>query len=106
MPICFSTYADPKTSRLDLGGAAQGARLRERLLRDRRQPRRRREARAITSAGASIVDPRGTILAEAGMEKAGLLVAEIDLDDVDKARSSFPGGAIAGLDLYGNLEPA
>ena len=50
-----------------------------------------------------IVDPRGTILADAGTEREGLLVAEIDLDEVRKARKDFPWWRDRRPELYGAL---
>jgi predicted amidohydrolase len=56
---------------------------------------------------SAIVNPLGgRIMIQAGMEKPELLVAEIDLDDVDKARRSLPWWRDRRPDLYGNLEPA
>ena len=55
---------------------------------------------------SAIVNPLGgRIMLQAGMETPELLVAEIDLDDVDKARRSLPWWRDRRPDLYGNLDP-
>ena len=56
---------------------------------------------------SAIVNPLGgRIMKQAGMEAPELLVAAIDLDDVDKARHSLPWWRDRRPDLYGNLDPA
>lgn len=56
---------------------------------------------------SAIVNPvGGRIMKQAGMDKDELLVAEIDVDDVDKARRSLPWWRDRRPDLYGNLDPA
>jgi N-carbamoylputrescine amidase len=50
-----------------------------------------------------VVDPRGTIVAEAGTQEAQLLTATIDLDDVTAARAKFPWWRDRRPDLYGPL---
>jgi N-carbamoylputrescine amidase len=55
---------------------------------------------------SAIVNPLGgRIMKQAGMDGPELLVAEIDLDDVDKARRSLPWWRDRRADLYGNLDP-
>ena len=49
------------------------------------------------------VDPRGSIVCEAGTEDAELLVAQIDLDDVVVARKKFPWWRDRRPDLYAPL---
>jgi predicted amidohydrolase len=56
---------------------------------------------ATTFGGYSAVsDPWGTLLVEGGMEP-DLLVATLELDEVDRARRTFPFLADRRLDLYG-----
>jgi len=56
---------------------------------------------------SAIVNPLGgRIMKQATMDGPELLVAEIDLDDVDKARRSLPWWRDRRPDLYGNLDPA
>ena len=56
---------------------------------------------------SAIVSPLGgRIIKQATMDGPELLVAEIDLDDVDKARRSLPWWRDRRPDLYGNLDPA
>jgi N-carbamoylputrescine amidase len=56
---------------------------------------------------SAIVNPLGgRIMKQAGMQAPELLVAAIDLDDVDKARRSLPWWRDRRPDLYGNLDPA
>jgi N-carbamoylputrescine amidase len=55
---------------------------------------------------SAIVNPLGgRIMKQAGMEAPELLVAAIDLDDIDKARNSLPWWRDRRPDLYGNLDP-
>ena len=55
---------------------------------------------------SAIVNPLGgRIMKQATMDGPELLVAEIDLDDVDKARRSLPWWRDRRPDLYGNLDP-
>ena len=55
---------------------------------------------------SAIVSPLGgRIIKQATMDGPELLVAEIDLDDVDKARRSLPWWRDRRPDLYGNLDP-
>ena len=55
---------------------------------------------------SAIVNPLGgRIMTQATMDGPELLVAEIDLDDVDKARRSLPWWRDRRPDLYGNLDP-
>ena len=56
---------------------------------------------------SAIVNPLGgRIMKQAGMEAPELLVAAIDLDDVEEARRSLPWWRDRRPDLYGNLDPA
>ena len=56
--------------------------------------------------GFAIVNPLGgRIMKQASMDGPELLVTEIDLDDVDKARRSLPWWRDRRPDLYGNLDP-
>ena len=50
-----------------------------------------------------LVDPRGTVVAEAGMDQPELLVRGIDLDEVSAARKKFPWWRDRRPDLYGML---
>jgi predicted amidohydrolase len=55
---------------------------------------------------STIVNPLGgRIMKQAAMEGPELLVAELDLGDVDKARRSLPWWRDRRPDLYGSLEP-
>jgi predicted amidohydrolase len=56
---------------------------------------------------SAVVSPLGgRIIKQAGMQAPELLVTEIDLYDVDKARRSLPWWRDRRPDLYGNLDPA
>jgi len=44
-------------------------------------------------------------MTQATMDGPELLVAEIDLDDINKARRSLPWWRDRRPDLYGNLDP-
>jgi len=55
---------------------------------------------------SAIVNPLGgRIIKQATMDGPELLITEIDLDDVDKARRSLPWWRDRRPDLYGNLDP-
>lgn len=58
------------------------------------------------TGGAMIINPEGKIIAQ-GDEEEEIVMAEIDLDDVDKARKAFPYFRDRRPELYGRLlQPA
>jgi len=102
MPICYSTYADPK-HRASIWEVPLRARAYENgcfvVAANRVGP----EGARNHLGRSLIVDPRGTILADAGGENAGLLATEIDLEDVRRARKDFPWWRDRRPDLYGDV---
>jgi N-carbamoylputrescine amidase len=99
MPICYSTYSDPK-HRAGIWPVPLRARAYENgafvVAANRVGPEgeRRHLGRSM------IVDPRGAVIAEAGDEKEELLVATLDLGEVATARRDFPWWRDRRPDLY------
>lgn len=102
MPICYSVYSDPEhrdaTWELPLRARAfeNGAFV--------------VAANKVGTEGvrehlgrSMIVDPRGTIVAEAGRTEEALVVLGIDLDEVGAQRKRFPWWRDRRPDLYGEL---
>jgi N-carbamoylputrescine amidase len=102
MPICYSTYADPK-HRASIWEVPLRARAYENGCFVVAANRVGVEGPRHHLGRSMVVDPRGTILAEAGTEGEELLVAEIDLDEVRRARVDFPWWRDRRPDLYGAL---
>jgi predicted amidohydrolase len=102
MPICYSTYADPK-HRASIWEVPLRARAYENGCFVVAANRVGVEGPRHHLGRSMVVDPRGTILAEAGTEAEELLVAEIDLEDVRRARKDFPWWRDRRPDLYGAL---
>jgi N-carbamoylputrescine amidase len=102
MPICYSTYADP-AHRASIWEVPLRARAYENgtfVLACNRvgdEGPRRHLGRSM------VVDPRGSIVAQAGDSAPELLVADIDLDAVVAARKQFPWWRDRRPDLYGSL---
>jgi N-carbamoylputrescine amidase len=102
MPICFSTYADP-AHRASIWEGPLRARAYENGVFVLACNRVGVEGPRHHLGRSMIVDPRGTIVREAGTEAPELLVAEIDLDAVDAARTRLPWWRDRRPDLYGPL---
>lgn len=102
MPICYSVYSDPEhrqalwelplRSRAFENGVYVVAANRVGL-----EGVRRHLGRSM------VVDPRGTVLAEAGSEGEALIVQAIDLDLVSAYRKKFPWWRDRRPDLYGDV---
>ncbi|MEM9683260.1 MAG: carbon-nitrogen hydrolase family protein [Pseudomonadota bacterium] len=102
MPICYSTYGDtehrqslwelPLRMRAFENGAYVVA-----VNRVGDEGPRHHIGRSM------VVDPRGTIVAEASDSKIALLVQTIDLDQVSAARKKFPWWRDRRPDLYDDL---
>ena len=102
MPICYSTYADPG-HRASIWEVPLRARAYENGVWVLAANRVGIEGPRHHLGRSMIVDPRGTILAEAGTKEPELLVREIDLDEVERARKKFPWWRDRRPDLYGKL---
>lgn len=102
MPICYSTYADPK-HRASIWEVPLRARAYENGVWVLASNRVGIEGPRHHLGRSMIVDPRGGILAEAGSEKPELLVRAIDLDAASAARKKFPWWRDRRPDLYDPL---
>lgn len=102
MPICFSTYADP-AHRASIWEVPLRARAYENGVWVLAANRVGREGERHHLGRSMVVDPRGTIIAEAGTDQPELLVREIDLDEVSAVRKKFPWWRDRRPDLYGML---
>jgi len=102
MPICFSTYSDP-AHRASIWEVPLRARAYENGVFVLASNRVGVEGPRHHLGRSMVVDPRGTIVAEAGTQGPELLVASIDLDAVTEARARFPWWRDRRPDLYGPL---
>jgi N-carbamoylputrescine amidase len=102
MPISFSTYADP-AQRASIWEVPLRARAYENGVFVLACNRVGTEGVRHHLGRSMVVDPRGMIVGEAGTGAPELLVAQIDLDDVSKARKKFPWWRDRRPDLYGGL---
>ena len=105
MPICFSTYADPG-HRASIWDVPLRARAYENGVFVLACNRVGVEGPRHHLGRSMVVDPRGTIVCEAGTQAPELLVAEVDLDEVAAARTQFPWWRDRRPDLYGALTTA
>jgi predicted amidohydrolase len=99
MPICYSVYSDPE-HRNAIWDVALRARAFENGVFVVAANRVGLEGVRQHLGRSMIVDPRGTILAEAGREREELLVAKIDVDSVSAYRKKFPWWRDRRPDLY------
>ena len=102
MPISFSTYADP-AQRASIWDVPLRARAYENGVFVLACNRVGTEGVRHHLGRSMVVDPRGMIVAEAGTAQPELLVAQIELDDVARARKAFPWWRDRRPDLYGGL---
>ena len=102
MPICYSTYSDP-AHRTSIWEVPLRARAYENGVFVLAANRVGIEGPRHHLGRSMVVDPRGTIVAEAGTQEAQLLTATIDLDDVTAARAKVPWWRDRRPDLYGPL---
>ena len=105
MPICYSTYADP-AHRASIWDVPLRARAYENGAFVLACNRVGIEGPRHHLGRSMVVDPRGTIMREAGTEAPELLVVEIDVDAVDAARKRFPWWRDRRPDLYAPLASA
>lgn len=99
MPICFSTYADPGR-RASIWEVPLRARAYENGVWVVAANRVGVEGPRHHLGRSMVVDPRGMIAAEAGTAGEALLVHDIDLDEVARARKDFPWWRDRRPDLY------
>lgn len=102
MPISFSTYSDP-VHRASIWEVPLRARAYENGVFVLACNRVGTEGPRTHLGRSMIVDPRGTMLAEAGTQDPELLVATVDLNDVAAARKKFPWWRDRRPNLYGVL---
>ncbi|WP_442595133.1 carbon-nitrogen hydrolase family protein [Parapusillimonas sp. JC17] len=102
MPISFSTYSDP-AHRASIWEVPLRARAYENGVFVLACNRVGVEGPRIHLGRSMIVDPRGTMLKEAGTQEPELLVATVDLDEVSVARKKFPWWRDRRPNLYGAL---
>jgi N-carbamoylputrescine amidase len=102
MPICYSTYSDP-AHRASIWEVPLRARAYENGVFVLAANRVGVEGPRHHLGRSMVVDPRGTIVAEAGTKEPALLSAAVDLDDVTAARTRFPWWRDRRPDLYGPL---
>jgi N-carbamoylputrescine amidase len=102
MPICYSTYSDP-AHRASIWEVPLRARAYENGVFVLAANRVGVEGPRHHLGRSMVVDPRGTIVAEAGTKAPALLSAAVDLDDVTAARTRFPWWRDRRPDLYGPL---
>jgi predicted amidohydrolase len=105
MPISFSTYADPE-HRASIWEVPLRARAYENGVFVLACNRSGTEGPRHHLGRSMLVDPRGTVVSEAGTDKVELLVSQIDLDDAVVARRKFPWWRDRRPDLYGPLVEA
>ena len=105
MPICYSTYADP-AHRQSIWEVPLRARAYENGAFVLACNRVGTEGKRHHLGRSMIIDPRGAIVSEASAVKPELLVATIDLTQVDKARTAFPWWRDRRPDLYAPLVSA
>jgi N-carbamoylputrescine amidase len=102
MPICYSTYSDP-AHRASIWEVPLRARAYENGVFVLAANRVGVEGPRHHLGRSMVVDPRGTIVAEAGTKEPALLSAAVDLDDVTAARTRFPWWRDRRPDHYGPL---
>ena len=102
MPICYSTYSDP-AHRASIWEVPLRARAYENGVFVLAANRVGVEGPRHHLGRSMVVDPRGTIVAEAGTKEPALLSAAVDLDDVTAARTRFPWWRDRRPDLYAPL---
>ncbi|OWT53774.1 carbon-nitrogen hydrolase family protein [Candidimonas nitroreducens] len=102
MPICYSTYSDP-AHRSAIWDVPLRARAYENGACVLACNRVGTEGVRHHLGRSMVVDPRGTILAEAGTEEPELLSCQIDLDAAAAARKGFPWWRDRRPDLYDPL---
>lgn len=102
MPICYSVYSDPE-HRNAIWDVAMRARAFENGVFVVAANRVGLEGVRQHLGRSMIVDPRGTIIREAGHEHEELLVAAIDVDSVSTYRKKFPWWRDRRPDLYRDI---
>lgn len=102
MPICYSVYSDPE-HRNAIWDVAMRARAFENGVFVVAANRVGSEGVRRHLGRSMIVDPRGSILVEAGSEREELIVAKIDVDTVSALRKKFPWWRDRRPDLYRSL---
>jgi len=102
MPICYSTYGDPD-HRISIWEVPLRSRAYENGVWVAAANRVGTEEPRVHIGRSMLVDPRGGIVREAGMNEPELLVETIDLDAVTKQRKKFPWWRDSRPDLYDDI---
>ena len=102
MPICYSTYGDPD-HRISIWEVPLRSRAYENGVWVAAANRVGTEEPRVHIGRSMLVDPRGSIVREAGMTQPELLVATIDLGAVARQRKKFPWWRDSRPDLYGDI---
>lgn len=102
MPICYSVYSDPE-HRNAIWDVAMRARAFENGVFVVAANQVGLEGVRQHLGRSMIVDPRGTIISEAGREHEELLVAAINVDSVSAYRKKFPWWRDRRPDLYRDI---
>lgn len=99
MPICYSTYGDAD-HRIGIWDVPLRSRAYENGVWVAAVNRVGTEEPRVHIGRSMLVDPRGSIVREAGMQSPELIVETIDLDAVTRQRKKFPWWRDARIDLY------
>ena len=102
MPICYSTYGDPD-HRISIWEVPLRSRAYENGVWVAAVNRVGTEDPRVHIGRSMLVDPRGGIVREAGMQEPELLVQTIDLDAVTRQRKKFPWWRDSRPDLYDEI---
>ncbi|MCP5151950.1 MAG: carbon-nitrogen hydrolase family protein [Ectothiorhodospiraceae bacterium] len=102
MPICYSTYGDTD-HRIGIWEVPLRSRAYENGVWVAAANRVGTEEPRVHIGRSMLVDPRGTIVREAGMQEPELLVETIDLDAVGRQRKKFPWWRDTRPDLYDEI---
>jgi len=102
MPICYSTYSDPE-HRNSAWELALRTRAYENGVFVVAANKVGQEGVRNHLGRSMIVDPKGTVMAEAGNREPELIVQEIDLEQASLSRKAIPWWRDRRPDLYGTL---
>ena len=102
MPICYSTYGDVD-HRIGIWDVPLRSRAYENGVWVAAVNRVGTEEPRVHIGHSMFVDPRGSIVREAGMQSPELLIETIDLEAVTRQRKKFPWWRDARPDLYGEI---
>ena len=102
MPICYSTYGDVE-HRIGIWDVPLRARAYENGVWVAAVNRVGTEEPRVHIGRSMVVDPRGSIVREGGMQSPELIIETIDLDAVTRQRKKFPWWRDTRPDLYDEI---